>query len=184
MRAQPTRSNIPLLLPAALALLIGGTTGAAEGNRCDRVVGNWGWFIGGTVTFATGARVRWVPAVSTIPAAEGTWRCAPDSGTYTVTWQNGFIDTLQLSADGNRLDGTSSTGVQVSGRRTSAAAPAMPATGTTSATVPGTVRQKAPEGWTPLGPGGFGRQSPVPMGPGGIPQRIGPQGRPPPKGAG
>lgn len=54
----------------------------------------------------------------------------------------------------------------------------------TPATVPGTAPKKGLEGWTPIGPGGFGRQRALPIGPHGVPQRIGPQGRPPPKGAG
>ena len=116
------------------------------------------------------------------PPASGTWVCDPRSETYTVTWQNGYVDTLKLSNDGARLSGTSSTGVKVWGSRTSAAAGTSPASNSTNST--GTAPKKGQDGWTPIGQGGFGRQAPVPMGPGGVPQRIGPQGRPPPKGSG
>jgi hypothetical protein len=150
-------------------------------DRCQRILGEWGWFIGGKVSFSSNAQARWTPGSKATPPASATWSCDSRSGIYTVTWQNGFVDTLTLSDDGGRLNGTSSTGVKVSGRRTSAAAGSPPA--------PRSATQKpAPatgsDGWTPIGPAGFGKQAPVPMGPGGVPQRIGPQGRPPPKGSG
>jgi hypothetical protein len=57
-------------------------------DPCQRILGDWGWFIGGKVSFSQN----------------------PHSGTYTVKWQNGFVDTLRLSEDGAQLNGTSSTG--------------------------------------------------------------------------
>ena len=53
----------------------------------------------------------------------------------------------------------------------------------TSSNNAATSPNNPPEGWTPIGDGGVGKQSTVPIS-GGVPQRIGPQGRPPPKGAG
>ena len=79
------------------------------------MVGEYAWFIGGKVAFWSRGTVRWMPAVASIPPATGTWTCSPDSGTYKVTWQNGFVDTLNLSADGSTLSGMSSTGVAVTG---------------------------------------------------------------------
>jgi hypothetical protein len=150
-------------------------------DGCYRIVGDWGWFIGGKVSFSAMSVARWTPATKGTPPATGTWSCDGRSGIYTVTWQNGFVDTLTLSADGRQLNGASSTGVKVSGTRTSGAAGKPPASSSVS-------KKPAPatgsDGWTPMGPGGFGKQAPVPMGPGGVPQRIGPQGRPPPKGSG
>jgi hypothetical protein len=154
-------------------------------DPCQRILGEWGWFIGGKVSFSQNAQAKWTPSSVGTPPASGTWSCDPRSGTYTVTWQNGFVDTLRLSDDGAQLSGTSSTGVKVSGRRTSGAAGTSTATSSTPKTPdPGTVPKTGADGWTPMGPGGFGKQAPVPMGPGGVPQRIGPQGRPPPKGSG
>ena len=154
-------------------------------DPCQKILGEWGWFIGGKVSFSQNAQAKWTPSSVGTPPASGTWSCDPRSGTYTVTWQNGFVDTLRLSDDGAQLSGTSSTGVKVSGRRTSGAAGTSPATSSTPKTPdPGTVPKTGTDGWTPMGPGGFGKQAPVPMGPGGVPQRIGPQGRPPPKGSG
>jgi hypothetical protein len=175
-----TKSALPALLTIAL---LGCSN--ATGDTCNKVLGEYAWFIGGKVSFGSRGTVRWMPAVATIPPATGTWTCSPDSGIYKVTWQNGFIDTLNLSSDGSTLSGTSSTGVQVTGHRgtqgyqTAAPVNASKATtGTQNAT--DTTTQ---DGWTPIGNAGMGKQSTVPIGPNG-PQRIGPQGRPPPKGAG
>jgi hypothetical protein len=99
------------------------SAGAAEG--CQSGIGQWSWFIGGEVTLSQGGAVRWVPGTVAIPPANGRWTCDPKVGKYVVTWQNGFVDTLSLSADGARLTGKSSTGVAVSGwRGAPAAAPA------------------------------------------------------------
>ena len=91
-------------------------------DSCQRIVGDWGWFIGGKVSFAPNAQAKWTPGTAGMPPASASWTCDPRSGTDTVTWQNGFVDTLRLSADGAQLSGTSSTGVKVSGSRTSSAA--------------------------------------------------------------
>ena len=154
-------------------------------DACQRIVGEWGWFIGGKVSFSQNAQAKWIPGTAGSPPASATWTCDPRSETYTVTWQNGFVDTVRLSADGAQLSGTSSTGVKVSGRRTSSAARTSPPPATTNPTpIPSATQKNGSDGWTPIGPAGFGKQAPVPMGPGGVPQRIGPQGRPPPKGSG
>ena len=87
-------------------------------DPCQRILGDWGWFIGGKVRFSQN----------------------PHSGTYTVKWQNGFVDTLRLSEDGAQLNGTSSTGVKISGRRTPSAAGTSPApSSTTQTSNPGTA---------------------------------------------
>jgi hypothetical protein len=173
------RLRIPLAIASIFFSLPASYSEAAD--SCQKIVGEWGWFIGGKVTFSENAQARWTPGVKGTPPASGTWSCDSRSGTYTVNWQTGFVDTLKLSNDGRQLTGTSSTGVKVSGRRTSGTAGSSPApSGTTRTPAPAA----GPDGWTPIGPGGFGKQAPVPMGPGGVPQRIGPQGRPPPKGSG
>ena len=58
----------------------------------------------------------------------GTWKCTdPDEGTTTLSWGRGsWVDTLTLSVDGMRLQGTNNAGMSVSGRRvgqTSGSAP-------------------------------------------------------------
>jgi hypothetical protein len=67
------------------------------------ILGEWGWLIGGKVSFSQNAQARWTPGNVATPPASGTWRCDPRSGTYTVTWQNGFVDTLSLSNDGAQI---------------------------------------------------------------------------------
>jgi hypothetical protein len=55
----------------ALLLQVGAAATAAD-DVCNRIFGNWNWFIGGTVTYPEGARARWTLAISTMPAtAEG-----------------------------------------------------------------------------------------------------------------
>ena len=94
---------------------------------CTDGVGQWRWFIGGEVTLSQGGGVRWVPATASIPPANGRWTCDPKTGKYVVTWQNGFVDSLDLSPDGTRLTGVSSTGVSVSGMRAKPVALVTPA---------------------------------------------------------
>jgi len=181
MRIWSTRSTFALVLPAALSLQLL-VAGSAAADACNGALGDWGWFIGGKVTFAEGGVVRWAPPVSTIPPATGTWTCAPATGTYTVTWQNGFVDTLTVAPDGVQISGTSSTGAKVTGRRVGGVAGNV-ASSAPSATPAAAPTNQGSSGWTPIGTSGFGKQSTVPI-INGAPQRIGPQGRPPPKGAG
>jgi hypothetical protein len=153
------------------------TSYAGGADSCQKILGEWNWFIGGKVSFSRNAQAKWTPAAKGNRPALGTWSCDQRSGTYTVNWQNGFVDTLSLSADGAALTGTNSTGVKVWGKRNATSAGTSPApSGTSRMPIPSTGQG----GWTPMGPGGFGKQAPMP----GPPQRMGPQGRPPPKGAG
>lgn len=168
----PVLVGLPFWLIAAFA--------RAGDMGCNRVVGDWSWFIGGTVAFAAVGTAKWTPAVTTIPPATATWTCQAQTGVFKVTWQNGFVDTLNLSEDGARLSGVSSTGVKVTGSRIGAASKGSATTSSSSTTRSNPSTQ---DGWTPIGNSGFGKQSTVPIGPKG-PQPIGPQGRPPPKGAG
>lgn len=185
------RYGTTLGLPLLLAIAVCGcsdATGDASAATCNNVVGEYKWFIGGKVAFSSRGTVRWMPAVASIPPATGTWTCS-DFGTYKVTWENGFVDTLNLSADGSTLSGLSSTGIAVTGTRgpqgfktTTAANAPKPPSGTTQTATGKTTS----DGWTPIGnpDSGFGKQSTVPIGPNG-PQPIDPRsGRPPPKGAG
>jgi hypothetical protein len=93
---------------------------------CQRVLGEWTWFIGGKVTFSQNAQARWAPHVASLRPASATWSCDQQSGTYTVIWQNGFIDTLHVSDDGAQISGTSSTGAAVSGWRSTSAVKTEP----------------------------------------------------------
>jgi hypothetical protein len=177
------RKRLVCEAPIVLGMLLGiASHSAVADERCSQVVGDWSWFIGGKVAFAPTGTVRWTPGVSTVPPATGTWTCVPETGTLKVTWQNGFIDTLNLAANGTQLKGVSSTGVQVSGYRAGAANSGTANSAGKSST-PTQNQQQTQDGWKAIGNAGFGKQSTVPIGPNG-PQRIGPQGRPPPKSAG
>jgi hypothetical protein len=135
----------------ALRLVLSGVLSAAPlstsfagSDVCRIALGDWNWFIGGKVAFSEGGQARWTPAVATMAPATATWTCDETSGTYTVTWQNGFVDTLRVSADGSKISGKSSTGAAVTGWRARAAkaaaqqAPKIPA--------PSAEDQAAPKG--------------------------------------
>jgi hypothetical protein len=111
----------------------------------QRVLGEWTWFIGGKVTFSQNAQVRWIPQVASIPAASATWNCDSQNGTYTVIWQNGFIDTLHISDDGTQISGISSTGAAVSGWRSTS--PGKTESETRAKSVP----EQGMGGWIPGG---------------------------------
>ncbi len=175
------KSRMALALVAAgIASFPATRVAHAVEHSCDALVaGPWAWFVGGTVTFASTGTARY-SGNGTLPAATAKWSCIDSAGTAQINWVNGFVDTVKLSADGRALSGRSSTGSRISAARNGAAMtpPAAPAVSSQPAAAP---KAKTPaEGWTPIGTGGMGRQSNVPIGPNG-PVRIGPQGRPPPK---
>ncbi|MGH7873401.1 MAG: hypothetical protein ACREQO_14405 [Candidatus Binatia bacterium] len=127
------RYHVKLILGVAGILFCQVVASPSEAaDSCQRIVGDWGWFIGGKVSFAPNAQAKWTPGTAGMPPASASWTCDPRSGTYTVTWQNGFVDTLRLSADGAQLSGTISTGVKISGSRTSSAARTSPPPATTN----------------------------------------------------
>lgn len=117
--------NDHLVVPAGIPVPDLPVSSAASG-ACERIVGNWAWFIGGKVTFEAGSYAVWTPPDSTLPPAVGTWHCTGAGGTFTVAWQNGFVDTSRMSSDRRRLSGTNSAGVQVWGRRMSTPGGANP----------------------------------------------------------
>lgn len=65
----------------------------------------WRWFNGGFVELCADGCVNGDPACR--------WR--KDGGRVIITWPAGWIDTLAVSPDGLRLNGTNQNGVQVSG---------------------------------------------------------------------
>ena len=46
-------------------------------DGCYRIVGDWGWFIGGKVSFSAMSVARWTPATKGTPPATGTWQLPP-----------------------------------------------------------------------------------------------------------
>lgn len=92
-------------------------TTLATTEKCAAVVGEWEWFTGGYVQFSDDGRAFFKPTADAPPALTATWTCDPGTGAYTVIWSHGFTDSLKLY-DGNRvIQGTSNTGVDVSGKR-------------------------------------------------------------------
>lgn len=122
------RKVLSVSLIAGLSMLIG-SCASLRLNPAD-LAGEWQWFTGEVVTIS---RDGTLSATSEgAPSNTGTWRIV--SGTIgdgvgverlvtaarqmvELTWVNGFIDTLALSADKRTLDGTNQEGAQVTGTR-------------------------------------------------------------------
>ena len=83
-------------------------------DPCSEIVGSWSWFDGGTVTIRPDGTMGHDSNDNS-----GMWDCTdPDEGIVTLRWQRGsWVDTLTLSMDGMRLEGTNNAGMSVSGRR-------------------------------------------------------------------
>ena len=90
---------------------------SVAGGVCERALGKWDWFNGGTVTFSEDKRAEFDPGSTGLPQGHGTWSCNPASGFYSITWAPGFVDTFNISADGNALSGRNTTGIVISGTR-------------------------------------------------------------------
>lgn len=104
------------LLFSFLILILIPTCGSAD--SCQKIVGNWKWFVGGTVEFTKDRTAKYTPeGRSALPPGTASWTCDRKSKTYTVNWSNGYIDTLNLSPDGKTVTGTSTAGVVISGTR-------------------------------------------------------------------
>lgn len=101
--------------PAASNIAGAPSSGPSNQGGCQRIVGDWQWFVGNIVTVAPN-NVLSYRANATAPSVPfGSWSCA--GGTYTLAWANGFVDTLQLSPDGASLVGHNQNGAQVSAQR-------------------------------------------------------------------
>jgi uncharacterized protein (TIGR03067 family) len=79
----------------------------------DPLVGHWSWFDGGTVTVLPGG------TLVHDKGNRGTWNIKDRAQrTYTLRWlQGGFVDTIQLSEDGQSLSGSNQNGTAVSARK-------------------------------------------------------------------
>lgn len=78
---------------------------------CQSVTGDWDWFTGGVVTFASRNGVLYNGTQL------GTWTCTdPARNTFTIRWTpTGYVDTITIS--GNRASGKNNAGVAASGTR-------------------------------------------------------------------
>lgn len=74
---------------------------SGEAGSCRAVPGAWTWpIVGGGVLYRNGT--------SNLNGIPGSWTCA--SGHVTITWSNGFVDQMTLSADGNSMAGNNNIG--------------------------------------------------------------------------
>ncbi len=87
---------------------------------CEKAIGNWAWFIGGVVTFEKDGRMVWRKDTKDLfPTANGVWNCIDaNEQEMTLTWQQtGMTDTVKISRDGRKIDGTNYTGIRVTGTK-------------------------------------------------------------------
>lgn len=110
------RSAARVCAALAIALLLISVPAAQAAGRCSRVAGEWTWFNGMTVVLSRSgsAATKHVGLF----ANNGSWRCIDSqSGRIRINWvSGGFVDTLTLSDDGERLSGTNQYGIGVSAK--------------------------------------------------------------------
>jgi hypothetical protein len=125
-------SSIARILIAAAVLWPWAGGGAlAQGANCPPLTGRWAWFVGGIVTFAADGTGVWKAYPEASKSLTVSWKCESASGVFTLTWQQGLIDTVTMSKDGRSLSGQNQYGVAVGGevdddRPSQAAGPPTP----------------------------------------------------------
>lgn len=92
-------------------------TELSQAAVCREALGKWNWFTGGFVTFADDGRAFFQPTEDAPPAVHAQWQCDPSTGSYTVSWSNGFTETIRVYQNGNLISGSNNVGVEVSGSR-------------------------------------------------------------------
>jgi hypothetical protein len=108
--------SIARLLIAAAVLAPWAASGAlAQVANCPPLTGRWAWFVGGMVTFAADGTGVWKAYPEASKSLTVTWTCQPATGVFTLTWQQGLIDTVTMSEDGRTLTGQNQYGVAVRG---------------------------------------------------------------------
>jgi hypothetical protein len=116
----------------------------SSASECERVVGDWSWGgIANVVVDRSGSLFVKDNPVVPQTAVVGHWTCNSTSRWYVMSWNNGFIDSLELSDDGNSLTGTNQKSFPVWAKRIEQ--------GSSSATPEGETPSNAtPEGGFPL----------------------------------
>lgn len=94
-------------------------------TRCDEIVGTWRWFNGAKVECQGNGRCEATNGFS------GPWRCLDPKGVVEIRWGRGggsvqWIDTLNITSDGNKLSGTNQIGGSVSASRMATATSRVP----------------------------------------------------------
>jgi tetratricopeptide (TPR) repeat protein len=92
---------------------------------CDALVGRWAWFTGGVVTMHANGTLDYANPDGSI-VNTGTWECTDVArGRVTLRWrQDGYVNQVALSADGNGLSSTDPSQQFVTAKRIGAEAKA------------------------------------------------------------
>lgn len=86
-------------------------------TRCNEIIGSWIWSNGAIVQCKRNG------VCTATNGFSGQWKCLKPRGQFQFSWSRSgrapfqFIDTLDLSEDGNRLSGRNHFGVSVSAKR-------------------------------------------------------------------
>jgi TPR repeat protein len=92
--------------------------GGARPRPCERMVGRWQWYtndISGVLTFDTSNNVGAAPAAGVPPVLNGRWSCDPQTGAFTISWQNTVVESYTMAADGGSISGRNNLGMAVRG---------------------------------------------------------------------
>jgi hypothetical protein len=88
------------------------TSQSATSAACNAVQGDWSWFTGYVVSLKANHTILYGDR----PA--GTWECINSSrNSARLKWSSGFIDSISVSNDGEKISGVNNIGVKVSGNR-------------------------------------------------------------------
>jgi TPR repeat protein len=92
--------------------------GRARSQSCERMVGRWQWYtndISGVLTFDTSNNVGAAPAAGVPQVLNGRWSCDPQTGAFTINWQNNVVENYTMAADGGSISGRNNLGMAVRG---------------------------------------------------------------------
>jgi hypothetical protein len=99
-------------------------SGPTVADTGRKIVGTWKWFNGHTQFIKDDGTIDTQTTSFSLTGGRliekyGTWNCIdPVRLRYVITWKNGmWVDTMELSADGQTLKGHNQFGLPVSGRR-------------------------------------------------------------------
>jgi len=85
--------------------------GTPSSHSCNRIVGNWTWYLGLTETvFNQNGTAQNVAGKAT-----GTWTCT--GGRAVAKWSTGYVDRMSISSDGDSLSITNNLGVAFTATR-------------------------------------------------------------------
>ncbi len=112
--AQQAYTQALEIIPNDTNALQGQTKAREYQEFCTTLVGEWNWFLAKLVVHENGT----VQALALIPN-QGKWECTdPVKREFVLRWDvGGWIDTLTMTPDGNRVDVINNIGMQFYGTR-------------------------------------------------------------------